>query len=125
MRLFANTMGSALRQGEVLATPGGTGFASTAKALLILNDEARMSNDESKLESAIARRLRLSPCLWPLTFVILSFRHSFVLRDSDFVICSLTSPGPDCLPEAGLCEIPPADVRRLFAAAPRVSAAPG
>ena len=39
-------MGSALQQGEVLATPGGIGFASIAKALLILNDEARMSNDE-------------------------------------------------------------------------------
>ncbi len=39
-------MGSALQQGEVLATPGGIGFASIAKAFFILNDEARMSNDE-------------------------------------------------------------------------------
>ena len=39
-------MGSALWQGEAPATPDGTGFASIGNAFLILNDEARMSNDE-------------------------------------------------------------------------------
>jgi len=39
-------MGPALWQGEVPATPGDNGIASIANAFLILNDEARMSNDE-------------------------------------------------------------------------------
>src|SRR4029077_11502250 len=45
-RPFANIMGSALWQEEAPATPADTEIASIANAFLILNDEARMSNDE-------------------------------------------------------------------------------
>jgi len=38
-RLFANTMGSTLWQGEALPTPNDTGVASIANAFLTLNDE--------------------------------------------------------------------------------------
>jgi hypothetical protein len=39
-------MGPVLWQGEALAIQTGSEAVSIAKALLILNDEARMSNDE-------------------------------------------------------------------------------
>ncbi len=53
-------MGSALQQGEVLATPGSIGFASIAKAFFILNDEARMSNDERITSPVIVLQLLIA-----------------------------------------------------------------
>jgi len=52
-------MGSALWQGEAPATPADTGFAYIAKAFLILNDEARMSNDERIPLSRNRARIRI------------------------------------------------------------------
>jgi hypothetical protein len=74
-----------------------------------------MSNDEKIRKDETVRELLFAiRALSLIRHSSFGFRHFF-----------LTSPGRDCLPEAGLCEIPPADVRRLSAAARRVSVAPG
>src|SRR5438876_11415033 len=75
---FASTAGLILWQEEAPATPDDSGFASSVSALLILNDEVRMSNDERSCKSR-RRNCRAS------VSDAMAFRRN-ALQQSGFVI---------------------------------------
>src|SRR6266478_5259112 len=103
-----------LWQGRALTTPTGTAFASSASACLILNYEARMSNDEGMIKPK--QPCEHSALRYP------NVRASFVIGTSSF---GLTNPDRGCSRAASFCESPPAGVRLLFAGPPGASAVQG